>query len=443
MPSLKLRCFLIVFVCLPTTRAWSGTLGSQRHQRYANRLNNSPPDSNPEQNPRRPAEVQRTFDKHKSKYFCTDCGVPFTKEKNFKEHLEGKAHKRAVASRATAWDDFKASAPSWAAEDDPTMDVLTAWGASDLSKFPLRATCLDPSPTLRKLSPAQRARFYRYLRDNFGEHYPELAAIFHHMDTFKEDHRFLRVKELFESLEAFKVIASVVLTAQQQGRTIDTIYDMACGHGLVGILLAYRFPRKQVVLVDLERRPAFDAYVEAWEAEGFAYIPTTANGGCCNDLGVCNDNGGVDPPSPLGNVEYREADLNDALQNEVGPNSLVIAMHGCNEANTDVVNGARAKGALWSVMPCCIRQGLALSECSVEVADDTRFLLLSGAFANEHGAQMIRAIDRRITARPLIISGGLDRATAQKTVPSVSTDTNGAPTSKKPKRPRRSKCMPR
>jgi hypothetical protein len=249
---------------------------------------------------------------------------------------------------------------------------------------------------LRKLSPKQRGRFYRYLNDSFGEHFPEFVAIFHYIDT-SENAQFLRVKELFESLEAFKAISTIILTAQQQGRRIDKIYDMACGHGLVGILLAYRFPLKEVVLVDLERRPAFDAYLAGWQAKGFVYEKSTPHDGVL---------------SPLMNVEYRQGDLRDILREEVGPTSLCISIHGCNEANVDVVQGARAKGALWTVMPCCIRKGLVLPESSIEIDDNIRYTLLCGAFATENGAQIIRKIDSRITARPIIISGGLDRATA-------------------------------
>lgn len=69
---------------------------------------------------------------------------------------------------------------------------------------------------------------------------------------------------------------------------MNRIYDLACGHGLVGMLLAYRFPRKQVVAVDLERRQAWDAYMQAWSRCG-QKLP------------------GWD--HPLANVEFREDDL--------------------------------------------------------------------------------------------------------------------------------------
>ena len=43
----------------------------------------------------------------------------------------------------------------------------------------------------------------------------------------------LRIKEVFESAEAFKLIESF-LNAVTKHQTVDTIFDMACGHGFVG-----------------------------------------------------------------------------------------------------------------------------------------------------------------------------------------------------------------
>ena len=186
---------------------------------------------------------------------------------------------------------------------------------------------------------------------------------------------YLRVKELFESFEAFKILSSVVLTAEQQGRPVPAIWDLACGHGLVGILLAYRFPRKKVVCVDLERRPAFAAFADAWRMHGDAH--------------------GGDGSDPLANLEYREGDLKRVFDEQaqhyaeeeeeerkatkrgtqeegeerderletgngggdgcfpsvVGGGDFVVALHACNEANRDVVLGAQAAGAVWGEVP--------------------------------------------------------------------------------------------
>jgi tRNA1(Val) A37 N6-methylase TrmN6 len=49
---------------------------------------------------------------------------------------------------------------------------------------------------------------------------------------------------------------------------VEIIYDLACGHGLLGVMLAHRFPRLRVVCVDLKRRPAFDHYLEVYRGFG-------------------------------------------------------------------------------------------------------------------------------------------------------------------------------
>ena len=203
--------------------------------------------------------------------------------------------------------------------------------------------------------------------------------------------QYLRVKELFESLEAFSFVSSVILTAENQGRAIGTIYDLCCGHGLLGTLLAYRFPRKRVVCVDLEERPGFHVLRQAWVAHGTAFEGEEA---------------------PLSNLEYVEGDLKDAVR-DAGEASCMVSIHACNDANQEVVEGARAAGGIWAVMPCCIRKGSYLPSCSLELCDDTRYRVLVGGFANANQAQLIRSIDPLITARPIIIAGGLPRPTAE------------------------------
>lgn len=49
----------------------------------------------------------------------------------------------------------------------------------------------------------------------------------------------LRLKELIETVESARVIGTEIYL-QSKTAPIDTIFDAACGHGLLGILLAYR-----------------------------------------------------------------------------------------------------------------------------------------------------------------------------------------------------------
>lgn len=91
-------------------------------------------------------------------------------------------------------------------------------------------------------------------------------ALFWVADTYPKQ---LRTKELCETIEAVTLIGAVInpLLAEDPSRkTSMTIYDLACGHGLGGTLLAYRFPDVKVVCIDLERRPCWTSYREVSES---------------------------------------------------------------------------------------------------------------------------------------------------------------------------------
>jgi tRNA1(Val) A37 N6-methylase TrmN6 len=95
--------------------------------------------------------------------------------------------------------------------------------------------------------------------------YKELATIIAAISLNENGH--IRVKELFESFEAFKFISNYIVTAQRTRKTLNqpplnSIIELACGHGLVGLLLAYRFPNLKVHLYDLKQRPSFETYLK-------------------------------------------------------------------------------------------------------------------------------------------------------------------------------------
>jgi hypothetical protein len=352
-----------------------------------------------------PKDIQISIQTNGHKYHCKQCAVGFKKLKNFQEHLIGKKHIRVESEWASAKGDYISDAPTWSNNDNvvdddgnDNIDVCTLWRESEISTFPHRFSCIDPSVKISNLSPQLRARFWRYLRDSFGKHYPELAPILHHVYiTFPQ---YLRVKELFESLESFRIVSSIIVMAQEAAKSagseskgsssssskenIETIYDLACGHGLVGILLAYRFPTKKVVCVDLEERESFHAFKAAFNELGESYM------------------GAI----PLSNLEYRGANLL-TVESELTESSFLVALHACNEANKDVVDMARGADAAWAVMPCCIRSKLYLGGAPVlDLDSESRYKVLCGAFAEANDAQMIRSISRNITARPILIAGG-------------------------------------
>ena len=94
----------------------------------------------------------------------------------------------------------------------------------------------------------KRARLWRYLRDYSDD--PSLPERVGEVEP-----RFARVKELLESCEIAKLVEKAIARGAQP---VTSVLDVACGHGLVGLLVAYLCPRQlRVVSVDRTRRPAF------------------------------------------------------------------------------------------------------------------------------------------------------------------------------------------
>ena len=328
-----------------------------------------------------PQHVRDNLDEYGHAYYCKVCAVGFGKEKNYRQHLAGRKHKQMEADQASAWRDYVSDCPTWAGKEGTSqgdIDVETQWRDSELEEFPHDHSCIQTSLTVADLSPRLRARFWRYLHDSFGIHFAELPRIFHHVSLHSP--QYLRVKELFETCESFKLIGDIIA---KDADGIDTIYDLACGHGLLGTLLAYRFPRKRVVCVDLVERDSHFAFHSAFVEAGESF----------------------DKQIPLSNLEYRVADL-VSVETEVSPSSFLVALHACNEANKHVTDMARGVGAGWAVMPCCIRSGLYLGRASVlDFSSEDRYKLLCGVFAEANEANIVRAISRHITARPILIAG--------------------------------------
>jgi len=335
---------------------------------------------------------------------CDLCGLSFRRVPEYEAHLAGKRHQDTLALSATPeqlWDHWLSSAPQWG---DPAVNVsaLTSmFHLDELSTLDLRRreNTLHPTPVVGDLGAYERARVWRYLRDAMGYgFYSELADIMVAADADEEGH--VRVKELFESLEAFKILANFIVaaqrTAQQNGLPKPTrIVELACGHGLVGALLAYRFRHLDVHLYDLEKRPTFDAFLRAFAAKGHKYP-------------------GDDTTLP--NLFFHEEDLANATP--YIESSIVVCLHGCGAVNERAIDMAVAHAAsAWAVMPCCIATDQYLGEnCHINLSeDDTRYNFLCGALASRYAAQLVQAIDLRITNRPLMICGGVGLNAAAST----------------------------
>lgn len=325
---------------------------------------------------------------------CKICGLTFKKPTEYQRHMEGKRHAENVrisASPEALWNEFQTGASHWADGCVPG-DVEEPWSMTELStlNFKFRKSCLHPSAVVGKLNPYQRARVWRYLRDVMGmSHYSEMATIMAAVECDVDGH--LRLKEIFESFETYKILSAFVvattrtLASQSNPVKIKNIVELASGHGLVGLLLAYRFPDIYIHSYDLHKRKTFDAFVRAFEKCG-------------------HRRPGADRVLP--NVHFHEADLMTCTEHV--HESIVVCIHGCGDANTRAVELAQAHGAVgFAVMPCCILKDNE-DPLRVHVADDTmRYHIMCGALANQVNAQLIMSIDERITNRPVVIAGGV------------------------------------
>eukprot|EP00873_Tetraselmis_striata_P023886 jgi/Tetstr1/444150/TSEL_032046.t1 len=297
------------------------------------------------------------------------------------------------------------------AEDPWRYDELRDGGG-----FPRRDGTLDPGTLVADLPPGLKARVWRHAREALPRHRAPAAALAH-LEAWEP--AAARVKEVLESLEAFRLVEAFLITARKRHLpAIDTVYDVACGHGIVGVLLALRFPALRVVCCDTLRRPAFDAWVAALTA---ASGPPGNKGHRSPAPALpptpCSSGGGSgDPkpplhaaqaaPSPLANVEFLHADLADLVPT---PSTLVLAIHACGGANTAAIGAAAAAGAPWAAMPCCMRAEDYLPGVSVSrLPNSQRYAMLCGAMAARYGAQMVRAIDERITDRNILLAGGIN-----------------------------------
>eukprot|EP01065_Artemidia_motanka_P015798 TRINITY_DN1951_c1_g1_i1.p1 TRINITY_DN1951_c1_g1~~TRINITY_DN1951_c1_g1_i1.p1 ORF type:complete len:438 (+),score=144.05 TRINITY_DN1951_c1_g1_i1:60-1373(+) len=271
--------------------------------------------------------------------------------------------------------EFESDCPEWAAEVDGLAAVLADPfnHCSDLAGWPRRETSLDPSTMLPALPAAPRARVWRLLRDSAPQGRALYRALARLARVAPADGGGVRVKELVETVEAARVASSYFSTAGEAAR----VYDLACGHGWLGILMGLQQPSADVVCVDLQRRPCFDALLRALEQEG----------------------------CPLPRVSFVEADIAAVLP--LPPGSAVVAVHACNETNQQVLDMAEAAEAMWCVVPCCVRGGVALPGCVVSrLPDAARHAMLCGSVAEKRRARLVRALPAGISNRDIVIAGG-------------------------------------
>lgn len=209
--------------------------------------------------------------------------------------------------------------------------------------------------------------------------------------------RQMRTKELCETLESVTLIGANInslLSKEKDSTGIRrknmTIYDLACGHGLGGLLLSYRFSSVRVICIDKEERPCWSNYRAAFEKFG-----KKANK---NDASV------------TANFSYLVGDITSGcFQPKCG--DYLMCLHGCNELSPYVLTKAQSVKSGYAIMPCCLRDGmLGVTTTSSNnnwgiVNDTARYSIQVGYLAGKFSVGKVAAISQLITNRFLMLIG--------------------------------------
>ena len=330
-------------------------------------------------------------DRHK--YFCDVCNRGFDRQKQLDEHLVGRPHAAALiegdqavsAWRRSAWFDANvtddAVASRWLLDAFlhglPVRSRSRGGPRVQTLQSGVESGMLSPKVTVASLAPTKRTMLWRYLW-SIHPQLPEVVAAL--------PPRFARVKELLESCEVAQLVKRALTRAPAASRA-STLYDVACGHGLVGHLLACILAAEgepiRVVSIDRVRRPAFDAWAAAFDEH--------AQGSSAHGVTFTEGN-------------FQEVLLDGITAQAMDPDSVVLCVHGCNEVNVDAVRAARRRGAGWVLVPCCLQSAPYLPALeSLHVSDEARYQLLVGAMASQYEAEFLWSVDKRITPRSLVL----------------------------------------
>jgi len=130
------------------------------------------------------------------------------------------------------------------------------------SHLPRSANAICSNSMVHALDDAAKQLVKEYMADRCPGSAEIIDALFWVAHTQPNQ---LRTKELCETLEAVTLVGAAInalFVDEPERKESMTIYDLACGHGLGGVLLAYRFPDVRVICMDHEERPCWTTYRE-------------------------------------------------------------------------------------------------------------------------------------------------------------------------------------
>ncbi len=360
--------------------------------------------------------VDIKFDPTRKGYWCEYCGVGFNKQKSCLEHLAGKRHKTVITEGGLVWEEYRARSRESIFYDASVtqMDVAKAWsldnfmeglrarGRSSKKKSvsrlgmvgaktsaPLKSgnnlyggggNQIDPRLRLGDLPPSKLGALFRYLHAT-SSGIPCLLDMVEALPPI-----YVRIKELLESIEVYHQFCELIL--KRSGRNgkntkrISHVYDIGCGHGLVGMLIAAACPHIQVISIDRVPRESFVAQKEAFAAAG----------------------------NPLTNLRFETGDLSvfqdKMIVEDSDHHALILCVHGCKELTHESIEVARERDWPWLAIPCCLQAEDQLGkDTSLRIqSDHTRYAFLCGAIAAQHHPDIITTMDSRVTGRNIVMA---------------------------------------
>ena len=262
------------------------------------------------------------------------------------------------------------------------------------SSLPRSSSVIDSNSMVSDLSNESKQQLKAYISTRCPGSAEITDIVFWIAEKFPKQ---LRTKELCETIESVTLIGADInsllckeidVTGERRKRM--TIYDLACGHALGGLLLSYRFPFLKVKCIDREKRECWSSYRAAFEKLGKKARETD------NSVTV--------------NISFIEGDItSECFQPKSG--DYLMCLHGCNELSPFVLSKAQECNTGYAIMPCCLRDGmLGLTTTSSNnnwgIVDDTaRYSLQVGYLAGKFGVGKVAAISQLITNRFLMLIG--------------------------------------
>ena len=261
--------------------------------------------------------------------------------------------------------------------------------------LPRSANVIDSNSMVSSIQGELRQNLSAYVSERCPGSLELVDALFWIAEQYPQQ---LRTKELCETLESVTLTGADInaLLSKNKDPTGSrkrsmTILDLACGHGLGGMLLAYRFPSIRVICIDREERRCWTSYREAFEKFGVKANKQDA--------------------SVTANLSFRVGDImsTDVFQPQNG--DYLMCLHGCNELSPFVLSTGQSCNTGFAVMPCCLRDGMlgvttSSSNNNWGIDNDTaRYSIQVGYLAGKFNVGKVAAISQSITNRFLIIIG--------------------------------------